>query len=190
MILEHAAEVISAEGISSINMERLGRAVGVSKSLIYSYFPSLNDLLWALLKQEYTHLRKLQAEAAESAETLEQLVRRVTGVYLKYIEERGLLMERLSAEPSVTQFGDPTMYGRQPAVEYLTKTISKTLGIDPGIAAPAIDISFGLPAAAGRYLIHHEIDRQTVENITVTMILGAIEAIGKNYTLAFKPLKK
>ncbi len=190
MILEHAAEAIATEGISSINMERLGRAVGVSKSLIYSYFPSLNDLLWALLKQEYTHLRKLQAEAADSAETLEQLVRRVTRVYLKYIEERGLLMERLSAEPAVTQYGDPTMYGRQPAVDYLTKTISKTLGIDPAIAAPAIDISFGLPAAAGRYLTQHEVDRQKIEDITVTMILGAIEAVGKSYNLSFKPLEK
>ncbi len=171
-------------------MERLGRAVGVSKSLIYSYFPSLNDLLWALLKREYTDLRQRQFEAAESANTLEQLVRRVTNTYLLYIEERGMLLERLAAEPSVKRPSDPTMYGRQPAVGYFTEIIAKTLDIDPEIAAPAIDISFGLPAAAGHYLTNHNADRQTVEDITVTMILGAIEAVGKNYTLSFKPLKK
>ena len=190
MILDHAAKVIGIEGVSGINMERLGRAVGVSKSLIYSYFPSLNDLLWALLKREYSELRRRQFEAAESAKTLEQLVRRVTHTYLVYIEERGMLLERLAAAPSVNRPNDPTMYGRQPSVGYFTEIISKTLGIDPEIAAPAVDISFGLPAAAGHYLTNHDIDRQTVEDITVTMILGAIEAIGKNYTLAFKPLKK
>lgn len=190
MILRHAAEVIAAEGVSGLSMERLGRAAGISKSLIYSYFPTLNDLLWALLEREYTDLRKLQTEAADSAETIEQMVRRVTRVYLKYIEDRGMLMEMLASQPAVTQYGDPTTYARQPAVEYFTDTISKTFGIDPSIAAPAIDISFGLPAAAGKYLIHHDTDRQTIEDITVAMILGAVEALSKTHAISLKPLKR
>ena len=39
------------------------------------------------------------------AETFEALVRGVTHVYLCYIEDRGLLIERLQAEPSVSVLG-------------------------------------------------------------------------------------
>lgn len=60
MILDHAAELIAAEGISAASMERLGREAGISKALVYTYFPSLEGLLQTLLKREYKQLRILQ----------------------------------------------------------------------------------------------------------------------------------
>ena len=132
MILDHAAELIASHGVSAVSMERLGREAGVSKALVYTYFPSVKDLLQALLKREYRHIRKLQYEAAESAETFEQLVRRITSVYLSYIDERGLVLDRLAAEPSVADHGDPTEYSREAAVDYLAKLISDNLKHRPG----------------------------------------------------------
>jgi len=41
LILDHAANVIAAEGVSALSMERLGREAGVSKSLVYAYYPSM-----------------------------------------------------------------------------------------------------------------------------------------------------
>ena len=37
------------------------------------------------------------------------------------------------------------------------------------------------PAAAGNYLIHHNANRQTIEDITVAMIVGSVEAIKRKY---------
>ena len=71
MILGHAARLISAEGVSAVNMERLGKEVGVSKALVYNYYPNVTLVLQALLTREYRHLRKLQFEAAESGKALE-----------------------------------------------------------------------------------------------------------------------
>ncbi|TRY33789.1 TetR/AcrR family transcriptional regulator [Aliiglaciecola sp. M165] len=190
LILDHAAEVISAEGVSALSMDRLGKEAGVSKSLVYAYFPSMKDLLQTLLRREYKRLRNIQNEEAIKAETFEQLVRRVTRAYLSYIEERGLILDRLAAEPSLSEQGDPTEYSRESAVYSLAKVVHVNFGIDMSIAVPAVDISFGIPAAAGHYLTRHDVDRQTVENISVTMILGTFEALLGKYETSLKPLQK
>jgi AcrR family transcriptional regulator len=190
LILDHAANVVAAEGVSALSMERLGKEAGISKSLVYAYYPSMKELLQTLLKREYKRLRILQSKAAENAETFEQLVRMVTTTYLTYMEERGLILERLAAEPSLENHGDPTEYSRESAVLYIAKVVSDNFGIDMSVAVPAMDISFGLPAAAGHYLIRHDVSRQTIEDITVTMIIGSVEALKQKYDTALKPLLK
>jgi AcrR family transcriptional regulator len=190
LILDHAAVVVAAEGVSALSMERLGKEAGISKSLVYAYYPSMKELLQTLLKREYKRLRTQQSKAAENAETFEQLVRLVTATYLTYMEERGLILERLAAEPSLEDHGDPTEYGREAAVLYIANVISNNFGIDMSVAYPAADISFGLPAAAGHYLIRHNVSRQTIEDITVAMIIGSVEGVKRNYNTALKPLVK
>lgn len=188
MILDHAADVIASEGVSALTMDRLAREADISKSLVYAYYPSIQDLLQALLKREYRHLRELQTAAAESATTFEQLVRRVTNTYLSYIEKRGLILDRLAAEPSVTNHSDPTEYGRDTAVKYLAQIFSDNYDVDMDVALPAVDISFGLPAAAGHYLTRHNMGRQVLEDITVTMIIGSLETLQREYNTSLKPL--
>lgn len=190
LILDHAAQLIAAEGVSAVKMERLGRQAGVSKALIYSYFPSVTALLQTLLRREYRRLRRRQSEAADSAVTFEQLVRRVTHVYLAYIRERGLIIERLAAEPSVAEYPDPTAYSRETAVTYLAEIVAENLELDIELARPLVDISFGLPAAAGNYLIHSAADIETVEDLTVTMILGSLEAVARKNRMSFKRLRR
>jgi len=190
LILDHAANVIAAEGVSALSMERLGREAGISKSLVYAYYPSMKGLLQTLLKREHKRLRLLQNEVADTAETFEQLVRRVTATYLTYMEERGLILDRLAAEPSLSDHGDPTEYSREKSVSYLAQIVHDNFDIDLAVALPAVDISFGMPAAAGHYLTRHNVSRQTIEDITVAMIIGSIEALKAKYNTALKPLVK
>ena len=190
LILDHAAELVAVEGVSALSMERLGQEAGISKSLVYAYYPSMKELLQTLLKREYKSLRVLQSKAAEGAETFEQLVRQTTKAYLSYIDERGLILDRLAAEPSLSDHGDPTEYSRGTAVQYVAEIVHDHFGIDMNIALTAIDISFGMPAAAGHYLTRHKVSRQTVEDITVAMMIGSIEGLKRNYETALKPLVK
>jgi AcrR family transcriptional regulator len=190
LILDHAAVIVANEGVSSLSMERVGKEAGISKSLVYAYFPTLKEMLQTLLKREYQRLRMLQDAAAQSAETFEQLIRRVTTTYLSYMEDRGLILDRLTAEPNLTDMNDPTEYSRQSAVRHLAKIVSDSFDIDIEIALPAVDISFGMPAAAGHYLIRNDVSRQTIEDITVAMLIGSVEALARTYKTSFKLLKK
>ena len=190
MILDCAAKLVADEGVSAVTMERLGMEAGISKALVYNYFPSVTVLLQTLLTREYRHLRRVQLEVAESADTLEQMVRRVTKVYLSYISDRGLIIERLSLEPSVANSGDPNKYGRDPAVNYLAEILCDNFNIDIEVARATVDISYGMPTAAGQYLIHNDINLQTIEDITVAMFLGSYQAIQKRYEASLKTLIK
>jgi len=183
LILDHTAEIVAREGIANLSMDQIGREAGVSKSLVYNYFPNLNDLLKVLLNRELRHLRASQQQAAEAAETFEDLVRGVTHAYLTYIDERGLLIERLQSEPSVSEGNDPTDYGRDAAVEYLVHVMEDLFNLPPEIARAATDISFGIPAAAGGYLLKRRLPLEEIEDLTVTMILGTFTAIKSDYTI-------
>ncbi len=188
LILDHTAEIIAREGVSALSMDRIGREAGVSKSLVYNYFPNMTDLMRQLLQREWRRLRRLQAEAANKAETFEGLVRAVTHVYLKYIDERGMLIERLQAEPSVSAIHDPTEFSRDQAVEYLTEIVTKHYGLPPEIATAATDISFGLPAAAGAYLLQRKLSRDQLEDLTVTMIMGTLNELKREHTARLQPI--
>jgi len=183
LILDHTAEIVARDGVAVLTMELIGKEAGISKSLVYTYFESLTDLLRALLKRELQGQRRLQAEEAEKAETFEELVRGVTHQYLKYIEERGLIIERLQSEPSVSRGSDPTAYGREEAVNYIAEIVSANFNIPMDLARAASDISFGLPATAGAYYLHNDMSREEVEEITVTMILGSLNAMKTEYNM-------
>ncbi len=183
LILDHAAEIVAREGVANLSMDQVGREAGISKSLVYNYFPNLNQLLKVLLERELRHLRRSQQQAAEAAETFEDLVRGVTHAYLKYIDERGLIIERLQSEPSVSESHDPTDFSRDTAVEYLAQLTQDLFDLPPDIARAATDISFGIPSAAGAYLLKRRLSLKEIEDLTVTMILGTFTAIKSDYTI-------
>jgi len=189
-ILDFTAEIVSREGVALLSMERIGQQAGVSKSLVYNYFSNLTDLLRELLERELKTLRRLQYQAAESATSLEDLIQKVTHVYLKYISERGLIIERLQSEPSVSSLSDPTEYSREGAVSYLAEIMSDHLEIPEDVAIAITDISFGIPASAGEYLLRTGADLQEIEKLTVSMILGSIMMVRNDHFARSKVLRR
>ena len=189
LILDKAAEIVAREGVAKLSMDQIGREAGVSKSLVYNYFQNLAELLTVLLDREMRHLRRSQQQAAEAAETFEDLVRGVTHAYLSYIDERGLIVERLLAEPSISDTHDPTNFSRDAAVEYLAQLTQDLFDLPPDVARAATDISFGLPSAAGAYLLKRRLSLKEIEDLTVTMILGTFTAIKSDYTITKIPLR-
>ncbi|MDH3582473.1 MAG: TetR/AcrR family transcriptional regulator [Hyphomicrobiales bacterium] len=191
IILDFAAEIVAEEGVSAVSMERVAKAADVSKSLVYVYFQSTTELLQKLLRRELKRLRREQAHAANQARTYEEMVRGVTHAYLAYIKERGLIIHRLQNEPSVAQgTGNPTDFSRDDAVRFVAEIISDNFDIPMELAIPAAAISFGLPIAAGDYLDSKDADFRTIEDLTVTMIIGSTEALRESYMTMHKPLKR
>ncbi len=190
MILDTTAEMIARDGISHLSMERIARQEGVSKALVYNYFDSLEELLKELLERELKRLRRLQFEAAKQAITFEDLVRNITREYLTYIDRRGLIIERLQSEPNLSDLNDPTGYGRDASVDYLAPILSRNFDMPDKLARAATDISFGLSAAAGNYLLRSKMSLAEIEDVTVTMILGSFAAVRSEYQTSKKKLKR
>lgn len=181
MILDKVAEIVSSEGVSCVTMERVCKEADISKTLIYKYFEGPIELLRELLERELEALQLLQYKGAEEARTFEELVRSSTSIYLNYIAEKGLIIERLQADPAVSQGGNPTHYGRSTSVEYLAPRVAEHFGLPLEVAKAATDVSFGLPAAAGEYLLRGKMERQDLEDLTVSMIIGSIVMARNEY---------
>jgi TetR/AcrR family transcriptional regulator, fatty acid biosynthesis regulator len=181
LILDCTADIVARDGVATLSIESIGKEAGISKSLVYAYFPNLTSLLRELYQREMRQLRRRQAAAAEQVESMEQLVRSITHAYLRYIDERGLIIERLQAEPSVSEHHDPTDFNRDIAVDYLTDVILRFYKLPRPIARAATDISFGLPASAGSYLHRHDLDLATLEELTVAMVLGTFSDLENRF---------
>jgi TetR/AcrR family transcriptional regulator, fatty acid biosynthesis regulator len=181
LILDHTADIIARDGVATLSIESIGKEAGISKSLVYAYFPNLISLLRELYQREMRQLRRRQAAAAEHVESMEQLVRSITHAYLRYIDERGLIIERLQAEPSVSDHHDPTDFNRDAAVDYLTDIVLRFYNLPRPIARAATNISFGLSASAGSYLHRHDLDLGTLEDITVAMVLGSFSDLENRF---------
>lgn len=190
MILDSAADMIATDGTSGLSMEAIGQKAEVSKALMYRYFDSLIDLLRELLDRELKALRRQQFEVAEKATTFEELVRNVTRVYLLNIEERGMVIERLQAYPNISNAPDPTYFRRGQAVEYFANLVAKSFDLPIEDAAAYTDISFGLPASAGEYLLRSGMSRQRVEDITVAMIIGSLTGMKYDISIRSQKLKR
>ncbi len=190
MILDAAAGMVEREGISQVSMERVAKSADISKSLIYKYFDNTTEILRELLDRELLTLRRAQFSAAEDARTFEDMVRGVTKVYLRYIEKRGLLIERLQSDPAISDLTDPATFDREVAVEYFAKIVHNNFDLPLETARAVTDISFGVPVSAGSYLLRHKVDMEELEDITVSMIIGTINGVRDNYMVRKRALKR
>lgn len=178
LILDEAARVVMADGVSAVSMERLGRDAGVSKALIYNYFPSRSELLKALLLREYGRFQDEGQAVAVGVDDFATLVRVTTRAYLDHVERRGVLIQRLLNEPAVASaIAGQDREGRQLTVRYFAKAMTASFGIDKETATVATDLLMGLTGAAGDYLYRSGGDIQQIEDIVVDMILAAVKDV-------------
>jgi AcrR family transcriptional regulator len=180
LILDEAARIVADEGVSAISMERMGREAGISKALVYNYFPSRNALLSDLLLREYRRFQEEARAAMEGVDGFEALVRVTTRAYLRHVADRGVLIQRLMNEPAVAAaIRSIDAEGRQLTVRFFAREIAKRHGLDTGLAATAADLLMGLTGAAGDYLARTGDDLDHVENMAVAMIMAALERVAK-----------
>lgn len=190
MILDSAAALIADEGLSNLSMESIGRKADVSKALMYRYFESLQELLRELLDREISRRWRLQVAEAEKAETFEELVRGTTHVYLKYVAERGLIIERLQSDTTIISLHDRVHQFRHVAVDYFSEIVVKNFDMPIELARAVTDISFGIPLAAGEYLLRTKIDLNELEDLTVSMMLGTYNMARLDHFTRKKRLKR
>lgn len=175
-ILDVAAALIREHGVSALNMDRLGREAGISKPLVYNYFPNRIDLLKSLLLREVHRYHHDSADIAANAGTLEDLVRATSRKMLEYVDEFGIVIQQLMLEPEVADALEEidTQYQKRHA-DYLSKRVEEEYGIDAEIASAAIDLGLGLSSAAGAYRERTKADMDFVEDMLTAMIMGSLE---------------
>lgn len=181
LILDAAAAVVSAAGVSAVSMERIGREAGVSKALVYSYFTNRNELLSALLLREYPAFQRIRAAMASETRDFETIVRETTRAYLEHIAVKGVLIQRLMNEPAVAKaVAEEQLHGREVTSRYFGQQMAKTFPIEEAEAAIVSDILMGLTGAAGDYLFRTGGDLDKITSRVVRMIMASVREMAKS----------
>lgn len=182
LILDAAAQIVVNEGVSAVNMDRLGRDAGISKALVYNYYPNRSELLRALLLREVRVYQAQQLSAAESAPDVESLIRITTRAYLDHIAKKGVLIERLMSEPSIAEgMGEMERQGRARTVEYFAIKLKEGLSMPIELARMMTELGMGLTGAGGAYLDRTGCNIDLLEDMIVSMLMANFSAVEKDY---------
>ena len=184
-ILDVAAKLLLDEGFTEVSMERLGREAGISKALVYNYFPNRNDLLRALLEREMAVLRESQAAAVAQAKDFRDLLRQTTRIYIEHVHARGSLLRKLWAEPAVARaVADQSLSGREEAMRYFARQVTREFGLPREVAMPAVDMGMAMTEAAAQHLSQSNDDVDFMTDLCVTLLLGGLDGLKRQHVKA------
>ena len=89
-LLEHAVELFAEHGYDELSMAAFARSAGISKPLLYHYFPSKRDLFEAALTQAAEeHLAKVSPDT-ESLDAYLDWIEANPGAYEKLMRSAGI----------------------------------------------------------------------------------------------------
>lgn len=177
-ILDDAAQLVLAEGLSAVNMERLGREAGISKGLVYNYFPTRDALLAALLHREQADLRDRGMTSALHARSYSDLIRQTTRLYLEQTRDRGALIAALLADPSIARLMEDVNRAEQDrTIRYFVRATRRQYGLPLPLAIAAVDMLMAVTAQAGKLVAQDAIDIDTAEEMCVRLITGGLDKL-------------
>lgn len=182
MLLECAASYLREHGIATLTMDRLAKRAGVSKPLMYNYFPNRMALLKAVLVREVTMRRARDAQIAKEADTLQDLIRGASRHSLEHIQERGNIIQQLLQEPEIAQaMTEMRSQARGGYVDYITRKACAEYDLPPDIARVVVQLLMSMGTNAASLFDRERGDIDKAHDILLTLTNGAIEAAVRKY---------
>ena len=172
-LLETGARVFAEHSYDEVSMSDLARAAGISKGLLYHYFPSKRDFFTATLAAAAAELAAV-TQPDPSLPPAEQLARSVDA-YLAWIEENAKGYRRLlesAASPDVRSLIDEV---RERTVERIVEGV--TAGGPRGTLRLAVrQWLWGMDGAILDWLDTRELGRAQLRDLLLGSFAGAVAA--------------
>jgi AcrR family transcriptional regulator len=142
-ILDAARDLFTTEGYRNVSIRKIAERIEYSPAAIYSYFPSKDDIFFALAEEGFRRLDAKVRSVAETGDPLED-VRRCWWAYYEFSKENREFFELMFVDRSVPQITEQWA-GMALVHEMLTvaaNLIQKC--VDRGIFAPGTDAAVAM----------------------------------------------
>ena len=175
-LLERGAELFTSHRYDELSMSRIAAEVGISKSLLYHYFPSKQAFFEATLGAWAEELRA-RTEPDPDLPPVEQLTASL-GAFLALIEENSVayrqLMSSATSTPQIRDLVDQVR--RQTAARILD-------GIYPDGAPPKARTAVSgwlwfMDGACLDWIEHRDLDRDELRDLLLGTLMGSLIASG------------
>lgn len=183
-ILDEAARLLLEEGLYAVNMERLARDVGISKGLVYNYFPTRDALLTALLSREQAELRDRGMARALQAESYADLIRQTTGLYLEQTRDRGALIAALLSDPSVAKLMEAeNRADRDRTARFFVRATRRAYDLPLPLAILVVEMLWAVTDRAGKLVAEKQLDVEAATELCVELITGGLAGLDRDRVL-------
>lgn len=173
-LLERGAELFAHHSYDELSMRKIASEVGISKPLLYHYFPSKREFFQATLAQAAEQLRT-RTEPDPSLPPLDQLRKSLEG-FLELVDDNSLayskLMQSIGSVPEV----------RELIEEVRTKTAERILeGLFPDDPSPKARAAvhgwlWFMDGACLNWIEHRDLARDELRDLLLGTLFGALTA--------------
>lgn len=175
-IAQGAALMVVEQGCLPLAPEALSHRIGISKALVYAYFPTQQSLANRLLRD---HLPPIAARLAQVLdEEPADLAELCATAYFEHVATHGPLLHILLGDPFLAGDIDPdlrALYGT--VMRRLAKALRRRRGISTRDALPALHILAAIPEEAGAMVFNGKLDRDLGRTLALEMTLGGLDGL-------------
>ncbi len=181
-IVDAAVQLIIQTDHSGVTLEQVAEAAGISKPLIYKYFPRRDALLEAILAREFKALSGRGLDSMPDDLPVEQVIRGTVERALRYYHDHGPILRLLASEPALaqkTRAGNRT--SRSETTRYFVKALREHYGVPEDVAQVAVTMVVNAPIHSMTYLRHQQVDIDRTVEVWCEFIVGGWQALQKRY---------
>jgi AcrR family transcriptional regulator len=177
-LVELGAGLFERHSYDELSMARIARAAGISKALLYHYFPSKQAYFAATLEQAAAEL-SAATEPDPALAPAEQLARSVDA-YLTWVERHATayrkLMRSVGAVPEVREMIDGI---RRTTADRIVAGIAGDAPVTPALRTAVRGWLWFMDGALEDWLENRDLDRRELRGLLLGTLLGAVAAAGR-----------
>jgi AcrR family transcriptional regulator len=176
-LLELGAELFARHSFGELSMARIAREAGISKALLYHYFPSKRDLFVATLREAAEEVRR-RTEPDPALPPAEALAGSLDA-FLAWIEENELAYRKLmESAGSVPEVGALIAEVRDRTSARILAEVGTGDPPPPRLRAAARAWLWFMDGAILDWLEHRDLERGELRDLLLGSLAGAMAAAG------------
>ncbi|HEV2062575.1 MAG TPA: TetR/AcrR family transcriptional regulator [Solirubrobacteraceae bacterium] len=174
-LLDRATALFATHGYDELSMAKLAREAGISKPLLYHYFPSKRDLFEAVLSEAAEqHLRRIDTD--ETLPPAAQLTAAVDA-YLTWIEENRGAYAKLLRSAGIPEVRELIDRVREETAQRILAGIAPE-GPPPKVRAAVRGWLWYMDGVCLDWVREQDLGRDDVQGLLLGTLLGALTAAG------------
>jgi AcrR family transcriptional regulator len=177
-LLELGARLFTEHAYDELSMAQIAKHAGISKALLYHYFPSKEAYFVATLEEKAAELQE-RTLPDPSLPPLEQLSASLDA-YLRWIEENASSYDKMirsaGAVPEVRQLVDRV---RAATAQRIVDGLTQGKPATPALRTVVRGWLGFIDGACLDWVKHRDLDRQTLHGLILATLLGAVLAAGE-----------
>jgi AcrR family transcriptional regulator len=181
LLLEVGARLFTTHAYGDLSMATIAREAGISKALLYHYFPSKQELFRATLAQAADDLQA-KVTPDPTRPPADQLISSLDA-YLAWIDEhRDAYTKLLQTAMSVEEVRELVDGQRERTAQTILAGVFGAAPPPPAAPAAVRGWLWFMDGACLEWLAHDAIDREDLRNLLVGTLIGALTAAGASTT--------